>query len=220
MARLTVQERRDAAISATMRVIARSGVEAATTRRIADEAGVGQSSLFYAFDSRDDLLAAVVEYGIAQELAAMDGWLRQASAMFTTSQVSIADVLTDAFTAFVDDLVEHSDREHALVELALYAQRTEGLQPLAQKLYGGYYELVSGLLVHAADSGGIAWTMPVDHLATLTVAMTDGMTLCYLSTGDRSRAQQIADSAVDLLLRYVAEQEQPEQASPGRQEPT
>ena len=61
--------------------------------------------------------------------------------MFTASQMSIADVLSTAFQAFADDLVANRDREHALVELALYARRTEGLEHLGEKLYGGYYEM-------------------------------------------------------------------------------
>lgn len=205
MARLTVQQRRDAAINATMRVIARDGVEAATTRRIADEAQVGQSSLFYAFESRDELLAAVVEHGIAQELAAMDGWLSQASAMFTTSQMNIADVARAAFDSFMHDLIENRDREYALVELALYARRTEGLEHLAESLYRGYNELVSGLLVVAAETTGVTWTLPAEELATIVVAMTDGMTLSYLSTGDREAVRRIADGGVQLLLGYVAQ---------------
>lgn len=204
MVRLSVEQRREAAIDATMRVIARDGVEAATTRRIAQEAKVGQSSLFYAFSSRDELLAAVVEHGIAQELAAMDGWLSQASAMFTTSQMSIADVLTAAFQVFAYDLVENRDREHALVELALYAQRTEGLEHLGEKLYSGYYRLISGLLSVAAESTGITWTESPDHLARIALAMTDGMTLSYLSTGDRSVLDQIVSGGTQLLLSYVA----------------
>ncbi|ALG83761.1 TetR/AcrR family transcriptional regulator [Gordonia phthalatica] len=204
MVRLSVEQRRELAIDATMRVIARDGVEAATTRRIAQEAKVGQSSLFYAFTSRDELLAAVVEHGIAQELAAMDSWLRQASAMFTASQMSIADVLSTAFQAFADDLVANRDREHALVELALYARRTEGLEHLGEKLYGGYYEMIAGLLTSASEATGVTWTQTPEFLARIVLAMTDGMTLNYLSTGDRAVVDQIVAGGVQLLLGYVS----------------
>ena len=204
MVRLSVEQRRELAIDATMRVIARDGVEAATTRRIAQEAKVGQSSLFYAFTSRDELLAAVVEHGIAQELSAMDSWLSQASAMFTASQMSIVDVLTAAFAAFADDLVANRDREHALVELALYAQRTEGLEHLGEKLYNGYYEMITGLLVSASEATGIRWTRDPGSLARIVLALTDGMTLNYLSLGDRSVVDQIAAGGVQLLLGYTS----------------
>ncbi len=186
-----------------MRVIARDGVEAATTRRIAEEANVGQSSLFYAFASRDELLAAVVEHGIAQELAAMSGWLGEASAFFASATMDIVDILAAAFAAFKHDLIENREREYALVELALYAQRTEGLEHLADRLYRGYYELVSGLLEVAAESTGITWALPPRELATIVVAMTDGMTLSYLGTGDHDVVQRIADGGAALLLGYV-----------------
>jgi AcrR family transcriptional regulator len=51
----------DALIEATARILARDGYRAATTRRVAEVAGVGVGSLYQYFPSRDALVAAVLE---------------------------------------------------------------------------------------------------------------------------------------------------------------
>lgn len=56
MSRLPVPQRRAALIEAALRVIARDGLAAATTRAIAAEAGMSLASLHYAFTSRDELI--------------------------------------------------------------------------------------------------------------------------------------------------------------------
>ena len=61
MARLALADRRAALIGAAVRVIARSGLAAATTRAIVTEAGMPLGSFHYVFDSRDDLITAVIE---------------------------------------------------------------------------------------------------------------------------------------------------------------
>ena len=76
-ARLALADRRAALVGAAVRVIARSGLAAATTRAIVAEAGMPLGSFHYAFDSRDDLIEAVIETVTAQEhdaaLAALPG---------------------------------------------------------------------------------------------------------------------------------------------------
>lgn len=207
MVRLSVEQRRHAAIVSTLRVIATEGVEAATTRRIADEAKVGQSSLFYAFANRDELLAAVVEYGIGEQLAAMAGWLDRLSGTTTANSADsppladadVADLIRTALRSYVDDLIETPEREHALITLSLYAQRTPGLEHLSGQLYAGYFELATRVLEEAAVATGLKWATPIERLAPTVVALTDGITLCYLNTRDRDRIDDIVEGAVGLL---------------------
>jgi TetR/AcrR family transcriptional regulator len=57
-----VQDTRKAMIEAALRVFARSGFSAATLDDIATEAGVSRGALCWHFHSKDELLAAIVEY--------------------------------------------------------------------------------------------------------------------------------------------------------------
>jgi AcrR family transcriptional regulator len=52
--------RRTELIDAALRILARDGVAAATTRKIADEAGLPLGAVHYWFAGKDDLMEAVV----------------------------------------------------------------------------------------------------------------------------------------------------------------
>ena len=132
--RLSVAERRRLAIEATLRVIATEGVESATTRRIALEAGVPQSGLFYAFDNRDELLAAVAEHGINEELDALNERIRALEERSSDAPLHPREVIRAGFESFAGDVVGNATREHALISLGLFARRTTGLEPLAEYL--------------------------------------------------------------------------------------
>ncbi|MGO3327584.1 TetR/AcrR family transcriptional regulator [Gordonia sp. (in: high G+C Gram-positive bacteria)] len=202
MARLTLEERREAAIAAALRVIAADGVEAATTRRIAREAKMGQSSIFYAFSSRDELLAAVVEHGVAQELDSMNGWLGTL-ADFPVGDATMEDLIRAGLLAFAENAITDPSRQQVLIGLALYARRTPGLEHLAERLYDGYYDIGARVLDEAARISGCVWSRPTADLAPTVIALSDGITLCWFGTGSRERVNAVVESAVTLILGYL-----------------
>src|SRR5665647_631471 len=57
---MSPEDRRQAIISATTDLVLEHGPEA-TTRQIADACGIAEGTLFRVFESKDDILAAVVE---------------------------------------------------------------------------------------------------------------------------------------------------------------
>ncbi|MFP3394334.1 TetR family transcriptional regulator, partial [Brevibacillus sp. SIMBA_076] len=61
MTRIPVADRRMALVQAALRLIARDGVAAATTRRIVAEAGMPLASFHYVFSSRDELMGELIE---------------------------------------------------------------------------------------------------------------------------------------------------------------
>src|SRR3954454_19035233 len=62
MAHIPMEVRRQQLVEAAMTVIAREGVDGATTRRIADEAGAPLATLHYCFQAKENLLLAVFEH--------------------------------------------------------------------------------------------------------------------------------------------------------------
>ncbi|GAB17527.1 putative TetR family transcriptional regulator [Gordonia effusa NBRC 100432] len=195
--------RRRSVIDATLRIIAADGVEAATTRRIAEAAGVGQSGLFYSFGSRDGLLAEVVEAGITAEISSFEALVSELESAAPGS-TTIGDVIRIGLQTYLDKLAADPGAERALVSLALYAQRTGGIDHLARRLYHGYYELAARLLIIAANVGGIRWSLPPEELAPLVIVVTDGLTLAYLANPDRDFGVVI-EGAVAMLASYVVD---------------
>jgi AcrR family transcriptional regulator len=66
------KQTRERLIDAAARTFSNEGIQGATTRQIAREAGVNEVTLFRHFKSKDQLLAAVLERGLASEVALMN----------------------------------------------------------------------------------------------------------------------------------------------------
>ena len=118
MRRMTFEDRRQALVDAAVRVIARDGLAAATTRAIVGEAGMPQGALFYIFSSRDALITEVITHITEQErLTAV------LSADMVADDASLHEVLSEAMLGYLRMLEEDPARELALLEVATHAIR-------------------------------------------------------------------------------------------------
>ncbi|NDZ93191.1 TetR family transcriptional regulator [Streptomyces sp. SID6673] len=200
---MPVEKRRELLLDAAFRVIARDGVDGATTRAICAEAGMTLSTFHYVFSSRDDLLAALVERGTDTELAVIADALTAASADGIGGFDGIRIMLRESLFGYIDGLIEDPDREQAMISLNQYARQTAGLAGLGADMYRRYYEAIAYGLDVGAEQAGVEWDRPTDELAPLVVAATDGITLAYLNTRDRAVCERVAEATVTLLLGHV-----------------
>jgi AcrR family transcriptional regulator len=206
---MSVETRRDLLVHAAFRVIAEHGVEAATTRRISAEASMSLASFHYAFESRDELLAELVSRGTSDELASLTAPLKPPRMEVDPEQpdwvapTDIGELVKAGLMSYLDSMVADPGREAAMITLAQYARRTEGLEHFAQRLYDRYYEIAQTSLEAAAAATDNAWDTDPGELAPLMVAATDGLTLAYLNTGNREIAERIIDATVTMLRGHV-----------------
>ena len=105
--------------------------------------------------------------------------------------------------SYLESIIADPGRESAMITLAQYARRTEGLEHFAQRLYDRYYEIAQTTLEAAAEAMHVEWATAPSHLAPLVVAATDGLTLAYLSTGNREIAERIIDATVTMLRSHL-----------------
>jgi AcrR family transcriptional regulator len=68
----SVEHTRERLLDAAAHTFSRNGIQGATTRQIAREAGLNEVTLFRHFKSKEQLLAAVVQRGLASEIALMN----------------------------------------------------------------------------------------------------------------------------------------------------
>jgi AcrR family transcriptional regulator len=125
------------AISA--RLFARGGFEATSMRDIAGEAGMLAGSMYYHFSSKNELIAAVYEAGVAEIGAAVDRAVSQARIPWTR--------LEGACVAHLESLL--ADRAHAAVMTADLSRLDPKLRRRLVVMRDGYErrfgELVSAL---------------------------------------------------------------------------
>lgn len=180
---MTFNERRTELIEAAIRVIARDGLAAATTRAIVSEAGMPQGSLFYIFSSREALISAVIE-----EITSAERLNALVSVELTESGVSLVDVLTAAMDAYLRLLEDDPSREIALLEVATHAMRHD--PEAGRRQWNTYRSAVAESLDFIADTMSLRWTVPIDDLAHMVTSSLDGLTLSWLTDRDSVAARR------------------------------
>lgn len=187
---------------AALRVIARDGVHAATTRAIVAEAGMPLASFHYAVASRDELLRDVVDLVVGS----------QGTAAFGTLDLVAPDVRTairGVLGSNLDILRADPARQQAMFELTQYALRTPTLEGFPAEQFGVYRGLAARLLEAGAARYRVTWDAPISDLAALAVALSEGATLTWLATRDDDAAERLLDLAADAIAAHAIPSEQP-----------
>lgn len=195
MARIPATERRTALIDAAMRVVSRNGIAQATTRAIVAEAGMSLASFHYAFASRDELIDELITTVVERE--------RDAVIPDLVHGQDLREILEAGFLRYLDHLKADPEHEQAMLELTQYALRSPERHPLAVRQYAHYAELAEHSLAIAADHAEVSWNVPVEQVARLLVAFSDGLTLKWLVDRDDAAAQAVARAAADALSRLA-----------------
>lgn len=194
MTRIPVADRRTALIQAALRVVARDGVAAATTRRIVAEAGMPLASFHYVFASRDALMAELIE-------AAVESEQRDFAPTFVgdVGALGMRDAIRAGLQRYLDGVRADPDREKAMFELTQWALREPGFASLARRQYARYHEVAALAAQEVARLTGSEWRRPLAEVARILVAFTDGLTIAWLVTRDDAAASAMMDVAADAL---------------------
>jgi AcrR family transcriptional regulator len=188
---MSADARRVELLDAALRVMARDGVAAGTTRAIAAEAGMVLATFHYCFRSRNELLRELIVLLVERE--------RDAAREPMQPGRDIRETLALAVHGYLDHLEQNPGHELVLFELNHYALRTPDLRDLADEQYREYYAVAAQLLQAAADIAGVEWTVDPDVLARLVITMTDGATTTWLVDRDTDRTRAALDVIIDHL---------------------
>ena len=195
--RMAAVERRERLVQAALRVIAREGVAAATTRAIVAEAGMPLASFHYVFQSRDELIGDLIEYVVSNEALAARAALSIEADLRTT--------IRNGLKAFIDLVASDPLREQAMLELTQYALRTPELASSARMQYESYYRAAAGILGAVAEHLGVTWKRPIPQMARILITFTDGLTMAWLVDRDMAATESVIDFAADALAALAGE---------------
>jgi AcrR family transcriptional regulator len=182
------RSKRDAFVAAAVRVMARDGVAALTTRRIAEEAGLPQGIFHYWFASKAELLEAVLH-------AVMDD-----AATATAPPEADGDPAANWKAAFQKIRQDESGRQLGAYELTAMALRNPELREMAQKLYQSYHAMARADVAPLVDELNASGAeLDVDLTASLIAALFDGLTFSWLANPDGPPPEEVLDLAFRLL---------------------
>lgn len=191
MAHVPTEVRRQQLIDAAIVVIARDGVDGATTRRIAEEAAAPLATLHYCFQTKENLLWAVFEHLAASVRAELDERVPRGQ---STTSIAV-QVLTETLHA----ALERPAANRAQLEIWLWAERND--PEVALRLYDLYVELCRERL-RAARS-----PLPEDEIesvARVVLGLVDGLNNQLIAHGDETLLRREIDTATAMLTAYLA----------------
>lgn len=157
--------KRDAFVAAAVRVMARDGVAALTTRRIAEEASLPQGIFHYWFANKAELLEAVLHAVMADAATA------------TAPPDVNDDPAANWKAAFQKIREDDAGRQLGAYELTAMALRNPELKDMAQRLYQGYHDMARTDLAPLVDElNADGADLDVNLVAALIAALFDGLT--------------------------------------------
>ncbi|MCP2204464.1 transcriptional regulator, TetR family [Lentzea flava] len=186
--------RRQAVAEAVFRVVVRDGVEQASLRNVAEEAGLAIGSIRHYFDSHDDMIIFAVEaliQSIDQRVMDHVGSLADRTDLRRPAERVLAEVLP----------LDERRRDEAVLWLAFAtAARTRpSLRPHAERLYDGLRRLCHRALTVMAASGTVASGLDVELESERLASLLNGLTVDGVLHPDRVTP----DLTVSLLRRHL-----------------
>ena len=167
--------RREALLEATLRIVADTGADAVTHRRVAEVAQLPLASTTYYFDSKEQLLTAALELAAERDLARLHTIADERRRRPASADDAVAVAMGPSGQA--EDQAAGRRSLLASYTLLLEAARRPALQALTRRWTEAYLTTISEFLRRA---GSVA----PDADAQVLLAAADGMLIAQLSTGE------------------------------------
>lgn len=180
MNRMPVAERREQLVEAALAVASRDGIEAATVRAVAAEAGVSLGVVHYCFQDKDELLRAMAHAITARN--AVQG-LDQ-----IPPGLPVTTVLESAIGALWASISGTRGSQLLSYELTTSSLRHPELNQVAIEQYRGQWTTAQHVLEVVGRAANVRWTVPPEDLARVVVAVVDGYSLAWLVDGNADAA--------------------------------
>jgi AcrR family transcriptional regulator len=200
---MPLADRRRRLVEASLRVMKRDGVNAATTRAITAEAGMPHGAFHYCFTTKQELYREVFA-------ADIDAAFHAATAALTTGD-HVEESLRGALSAYWKQTTADRNAQIVLTELSVMALRDPQLEGLRRWQVNAYHVRLAEALDQLAASTCRTWTLSSDLLSWIVLSCLTGITDSWLADSEGSRAEEQLDALADQITRYAV----PNGTSPG-----
>jgi AcrR family transcriptional regulator len=184
--------RREQILKAATAVFARKGFDGASMDDIVKASGLSKGGLYWHFDSKDDLIAAILAQFFDREMAGLQSLV--ALDLPASERLRLLGQTIAADLAGVEELASLS-----LEFYALAARRAE-MRHFLRDYFQQYRALLAILLQEGVDAGEFV-AMEADTAATTLIAQFEGIVLLWSVDPERVDLAQQSQTAVQLLLQ-------------------
>lgn len=182
MNRLPVAERREQLIEAALAVASREGIDGATVRAVAAEAGVSLGVVHYCFRDKDELLRAmahtITERNLARGMAQMP------------DAAPARDLVLGVLEGLWANIRATRGPQLLTYELTTTSLRHPELAQVGVDQYVVSWAAAEHFLEEVERAAGITWRVPRHLVARSIIAAVDGFSLAWLVDGDEDAAYQ------------------------------
>lgn len=198
---MSAQARREQFVEAAISVMSKEGLDRATTRRIAEEAGAPHGAFHYAFRDKNELLTSVVGAVTLQ----VEQVLRDA----VDPTRGLAAAIHDGLYAFWEHVVSDDGLQLMQYELTIFCRRTEGFEWLAEWQYARYGSAALEVFQAAADQEPGPLDLDMTDLTNFLVAAIDGLVIQYEVTHDTQRCERDLHNIIRAAILLAGLEPQP-----------
>lgn len=204
--RLSVEDRRAQLVNCALTLADRGGMSAVTVRGVAEEAKVSLGVVHYCFDDKEQLVAAMIEKVIAEQLEALLASVPTED--LGTGRDALRISIQEAVTAVWARAAEFPNRWLLMIESMLFSLRqpTESasagqalLQHTIAEKYGHTY------LSEIGDRCGMRWEVSERELVRSALQMLFGTVQWWLVDRDDAAARR----SLALLAGWMADCAEP-----------
>ncbi|MEI6043154.1 MAG: TetR/AcrR family transcriptional regulator [Chloroflexota bacterium] len=189
----TREERKIRILDAAWVVVNRDGFEGATTRTIAEEAGVNIAMLSYYFGSKETLLNELLDYTARNALVSVREALNQTG--------TVAEVLRNGFASLWGGIYRHP----AMMPYNLVLRSNYDLvaRRMSQALFLDYRATIVEYLSRTLALSGEEISVPLEQFAHFIVSSFNGIMMDYMIYQDVEKCEQQQQLLLQMLLTLV-----------------
>ena len=179
-------------LDAAARLLRSQGYKATTLRDIAEEVGIRAASIYYHFESKEEIASTVMNEGVDWVFDAVTATLVQMPA-----SASINDRVTAAIAAHLNALHKHSDYTSAAMKS--YADAPEPVRQLARQHRRRYESIWIRLIDDAVAAGATPVGVSSETLRLAALGMLNWSPEWYRA--GRQSIDRLATEFAAILLR-------------------
>lgn len=186
---------REKLLASATRVFAKKGFAAATIEEIAERAGYTRGAFYAHFADKGDVFMTLLEGHTAMAMGA----IRDAVAAAPDAQ-KLAAVID-----WFDRLVIDRELELAFGEFTAVAARDRRLRARLAERYRGILAIATEMIDEYGPSAGITLAAPPEQVATIIVALVDGLTTARRLVPELVPPERLTDAMVYLWTGLTAD---------------
>jgi AcrR family transcriptional regulator len=190
-------KKRDAILDAALRSLLEKGYTKTTMTDVAREAGIGRGTVYWHFESKDDLFFSLLE----REFAALEG----DAAPVLEQGMTPADMVASFVRAFFEVYSEAPNLLRAFLSVFTGAHEAMRQRLLAffAATYGRYNRLFADLLEAGKSDGSVRTDLDSDVVAASIVVLLDALYLQVAFGLIDNDPKRLADAVLDLVNRGI-----------------